>query len=88
MRNGPNTTSTLSLPILSEVRVWREKHGWNGPYKLLAINGETCTIDMPHGPTNFRSTVVKPYYTKEEIPDVLKQEDQVNQSNNKKELNK
>ena len=27
MRNGPNTTSTLSLPILSEVRVWREKDG-------------------------------------------------------------
>ena len=87
MRNGPNTTSTLSLPILSEVRVWREKDGWNGPYKLLAINGEKCTIDMPHGPTNFRSTVVKPYYAKEEIPDVPEQEDQVNRSDNEKEPN-
>ena len=27
IRNGPNTTSILSLPILSEVRVWREKNG-------------------------------------------------------------
>jgi len=75
MRNGSNTISTLSLPILLEVRVWREKDGWNGPYKLLAINGETCTIDMPHGPTNFRLTVVKLYYVKEEIPDVPEQED-------------
>ena len=75
MRNGLNTTSMLSLPILSEVRVWCEKHGWNGPYKLLVINGETCTINMLYGLTNFRSTVVKPYYIKEEILDVLEQED-------------
>ena len=27
IRNGPNTISILSLPILSEVRVWREKDG-------------------------------------------------------------
>ena len=87
IRNGPNTTSMLSLPILSEVRVWREKDGWNGPYKLLAINGEIYTIDMLHGLTNFQLTVVKPYYIKEEISDILKQEDQVNQSNNEKELN-
>ena len=62
----------LNLLILLEVRVWREKDGWNGLYKLLAINGETCIIDIPHKPTNFQSTVVKPYYTKEEIPDILK----------------
>ena len=62
MRNGPSTLTTLNLPLQSEVRVWREKDGWQGPYKLLAIDGETCTIDMPRGPTNFRSTVVKPFY--------------------------
>ena len=67
--------STLSLPILLEVRVWRKKDGWNRPYKLLAINGEICIIDILYRPTNFQSTVVKPYYTKEEILDVLKQED-------------
>lgn len=28
---------------------------------ILAIESETCTLDMPNGPTKFRSTVVKPY---------------------------
>jgi hypothetical protein len=63
MRNGLSTKATLNLPFQSDMRVWREKDGWTGPFKFLATNGETCTIDMPHGPTNFRSTVVKPYYT-------------------------
>ena len=65
----------LSLPILSEVRVWREKGGQNGPYKLLAINGEIYTINILHRPINFQLTIIKPYYIKEEIPDVLEQED-------------
>jgi hypothetical protein len=72
MRNGPSTKSTLDLPLQSDVRVWREKDGWNGPYKLLAIDGETCTVDMPYGPTNFRTTVVKPYFTDptdQEVPE-------------------
>jgi hypothetical protein len=45
--------------------VWRENKGWKGLYKLLATNKETCTIDMSHSPTNFRLTVVRPYYTEE-----------------------
>jgi hypothetical protein len=65
MRNGPNTKPTLDLPIDSDVHIWREKGGWKGPYKLLATDGETYTVAMPHGPANFRSMVVKPYYTKE-----------------------
>jgi hypothetical protein len=65
MRNRPNVEPLLALPLQSDVRVWREKDGWNGPYKLLAMDGQTCTIQMPHGPTNFRSTVVKPYYAEE-----------------------
>jgi hypothetical protein len=55
----------VDLPLQSDVRVWRENKGWKGPYKLLATNGETYTIDILHGPTNFRSTVVRPYYTEE-----------------------
>jgi hypothetical protein len=43
----------LNLPILLEVRVWREKNSWNGLYKLLAINGEIYTINIPYRPTNF-----------------------------------
>jgi hypothetical protein len=53
MRNGPDTKITLDLPLQSDVRVWREKRGWKGPYKLIAIDGETCTINMPHGPAKF-----------------------------------
>jgi hypothetical protein len=68
MRNGPNTKPTLDLPIDSDVRIWREKSRWKGPYKLLATDGETCTVAMLHGPANFCSTVVKPYYM-EETPD-------------------
>ena len=60
-RNGPDTTPTTQLPLQSDVRVYREGDGWTGPYKLLDVAEETCTVDMPHGPTQFRSTVVKPY---------------------------
>ena len=74
MKNGPNTASTLDLPLQSDVRVWREKKGWKGPYKLLSIDGETCTIDMPYGPTKFRSTVIKPFYM-EELPEMEKEQE-------------
>jgi hypothetical protein len=45
--------------------VWRKNKRWKGLYKLLATNKETCTIDIQHSLTNFRSTVIKPYYAKE-----------------------
>jgi hypothetical protein len=66
-RNGPSTTPVHSLPLNSDVLVWREgKTGytgkWTGPYKLLSTDGETCTIGLPNGPTPFRTTVVKPYH--------------------------
>jgi hypothetical protein len=76
MRNGPSTKATLNLPLQSDVRVWREKDGWTGPFKLLATDGETCTIDMPHGPTNFRSTVVKPYYILP-LPEASQEEEEI-----------
>jgi hypothetical protein len=48
---------------------WREKHGWTGSFTLpLAISGQECTVDMPYGPTNFRSTVIKPYYQDQDDP--------------------
>ena len=61
-RNGPETTPTLALPLQSLVRIWRENKGWQGPFRLIATDGMTCTIDLPQGPRTFRSTVVKPYY--------------------------
>ena len=75
IKNGLNTISTLSLPILLKVRIQRKKDGQNGPYKLLVINGEIYIINMPYRLTNFQLTVVKPYYTKEEIPNILEQKD-------------
>jgi hypothetical protein len=79
MRNGPDTKLTLGLPLQSGVRIWREKGGWAGPYKLIATDGETCTIDMPRGPTKFRSTVVKPYFTEQqqELPEEPEPEPEV-----------
>jgi hypothetical protein len=67
-RNGPSTTSTLDLPLNSQVLVWREGNtgqtgSWNGPYRLVSTDNESCVIALPHGDTTFRSTVVKPYLT-------------------------
>ncbi|EED11471.1 hypothetical protein TSTA_007610 [Talaromyces stipitatus ATCC 10500] len=54
MRNGPASTAVHLLPINSDVRVWREGNTgyageWKGPYKLLSVEGETCTIQFPDG---------------------------------------
>jgi hypothetical protein len=40
-RNGPDQTlsNTNELPLQSEVRVWREKYGWQGPYRVISTNG-------------------------------------------------
>jgi hypothetical protein len=66
MRNGPKTDAVHNLPPNSPVLVWREGNTgqaghWDGPYNLLTVEGETCTVKLPSGPTSFRSTVVKPY---------------------------
>jgi hypothetical protein len=61
-RNGPSTAEVLALPLQSEVCVWREHNGWQGPYKVLSIEGHDVTVNMVNGPTSFRSTSVKPYY--------------------------
>lgn len=66
MRNGPPTTETLALPLNPDVKVYRENEGWTGPHKLISTNRETCVINMPHGPTEFRSVVVKPHYTNDD----------------------
>ncbi|KAH0420026.1 integrase [Colletotrichum camelliae] len=60
LRNGPSTSSTLALPVQSDVLVWRENKGRAGPYKLF-IEAENCTLDLPRGPRVFRSTHIKPF---------------------------
>jgi hypothetical protein len=69
-RNGPNTTSVHNLPLNSEVLVWRESGNWTGPYRLLAVEDETCCVQLPSGPTSFRSTSVKPYFRSENTHNV------------------
>ncbi|KAI1002730.1 hypothetical protein K3495_g5472 [Podosphaera aphanis] len=61
-RNGPSVNEIQSLPLQSEVCVWREKDGWQGPFKIIATDRHNVTVDMVNGPVAFRSTVVKPYY--------------------------
>jgi hypothetical protein len=34
---------------------------WTGPYRLLTVEAEICSVELPNGPINFRSTSVKPY---------------------------
>lgn len=64
-RNGP-TPQTMSLHLQNEVRVWREKDGWQGPYKISNIDGQRTTVDMVNGPVIFISTHVRPYYRNHE----------------------
>ena len=70
-RNGPSVSILHDLPLNSDVLVWREGNAgrsgrWTGPFKLLGIDGETCKVELPSGPTDFRSTMVKPYLTEAE----------------------
>jgi hypothetical protein len=69
-RNGPSTSAIKDLPLNSDVLVWRETPGnktgrWTGPFTLLGTDKEDCIVALPSGPTTFRSTVVKPYFTDE-----------------------
>ena len=67
-RNGPFTTMLHDLPFNSPVLVFREGNTgqsgqWKGPYKLLGLDGETAIVELRNGPTKFRSTSVRPFYT-------------------------
>jgi hypothetical protein len=71
-RNGPSTATIHDLTLNSNVLVWREGNtgqsgSWEGPYKLITVNGESCILALPHGNTTFRSTSVKPYFTNTEV---------------------
>jgi len=62
-RNGRSTESMLprSLKLGSEVLVFREQSKWTGPYKVISVSDTAVTVEMVNGPTEFRSTHVKPY---------------------------
>jgi hypothetical protein len=67
IRNGPNVENVLQLLLQNEVRIYREKHGWTGPYKLIALNdnGNACTVDVDGKITDFRIISVRPYHRDE-----------------------
>jgi hypothetical protein len=46
-RNNLNTITILphSLIIGSEVRIYREKNRWTGPFKVLSVTDNEMTID-------------------------------------------
>ncbi|POS84537.1 hypothetical protein EPUL_004867 [Erysiphe pulchra] len=63
-RNGPNVEIVKDLPINSDVLVWRDNpnsKSWEGPFKLLGLEADTCQFQLPSGPTDFRITSVKPF---------------------------
>jgi hypothetical protein len=63
-RNGPDSVaySPMDLPLQSEVRVWRENGGWQGPFRVVAHNGQNVTLELPNGPATFRFTMVALYH--------------------------
>jgi hypothetical protein len=69
--NSLNTKNTLDLPLQSDVRVWREKEGWTGLYKLIITKEEICIINMLQGPIKFWLTAVKPYFTEQPCQEEL-----------------
>ena len=78
-RNGPNTQKTLpgSLPLGSEVLVYREKGGWKGPFKVIAVTDKDVTVDSKAtgGTATFRSSHVKPYTQPKEEPTTIPDEE-------------
>jgi hypothetical protein len=82
-RNGPSTDDIHALPLGSDVLIWRvHDKSWKGPYKLLALEGETAVVELPHGPTAFRTTSVKRYNDqRSDNNDGHDQDDQDNQDN-------
>ena len=66
-RNGPDVDALFDLPMGSEVLVFREKNGWQGPYTLLDRKGHDIVVQMTSGPVTFRSTSVKPYHREPDI---------------------
>ena len=77
MQNRPKIDTVYNLPPNSPVLVWREGNighlgYWDGPFTLLIVKGEMCTIKLISRPIPFYFTIVKPYLrlelTKESTP--------------------
>ncbi|KAI0994211.1 hypothetical protein K3495_g13971 [Podosphaera aphanis] len=70
-RNGPTTSQLHDTPIGLSVLVWRiHEKKWKGPYKLLAIKDETCKVQLSNGPTEFRTTIVNPFFQSHQTDEI------------------
>ncbi|KAI1430907.1 hypothetical protein GGR50DRAFT_700807 [Xylaria sp. CBS 124048] len=61
-RNGPNILDRLpaSLPLGSQVLVYRENKGWTGPHKVVAVSDKTVTVEASgSGTSTFANSHVK-----------------------------
>lgn len=70
-KNGSLVDFVYNLLLNFDILVWQKGNiGQTGKqtslFKLLGIEDETYKIDLPSGPTEFRSTVVKPYLVNDE----------------------
>lgn len=76
MRNGPDISPILKLPLPADVVTYREKGvegnkaGWTGPFKMVAIEGNNCKIDTGDHVISLKATSVRPYYQDEAITDL------------------
>jgi hypothetical protein len=64
IRNGPDPAaySLMDLPLQNEMRVWRENGGWQGPFRVVAHDGQNVTLELFNGPVIFRFTMVVLYH--------------------------
>lgn len=69
-RNGPDA-GIPSYAIQSQVRVWREKVGWQGPFRVVATKDRRIVLELPNGPTEFSSLQVRSYYQPPPEPDPI-----------------
>jgi hypothetical protein len=63
-RNRPNSAaySPMDLPLQNEMRVWRKNGSWQGPFRIIAHNGQNVILELPNGPAIFRSIMVASYH--------------------------
>ncbi len=55
-------TLVYDLPLNSKVFIQYKSGSQNRPYYLLAVENKIYYIQLPSGPTSFRSISVKPYF--------------------------
>jgi hypothetical protein len=54
-RNGPDPAaySPMDLPLQNEMRVWRENGGWQGPFRVIAHDGQNVILELSNGSAIF-----------------------------------